>query len=140
MRILGIDYGSSNIGLALGIAHTVQPLKIIQNIPNHKVEDDAIKEIVKIVDMEGIDMIVIGMPYRDGKEAGHSKAIRTFATHLRSEIYDSVKIQFVDESSTSKESLDIAIDAGLSQKSRKADHAIAAGLIIKRWWEENPNL
>ncbi len=135
-RILGVDYGQHNIGLALGIASTVQPLKILPNIPNHKVEDDAIKEIAKIVDIEGVDLVVIGMPYRDGKEAGHSKQIRHFAQKLRQNIFDTVKIQFVDESSTSKESLDIAIDAGISQKSRKADHAIAAGLIIKRWWEE----
>lgn len=136
-RILGIDYGLSSIGLALGIGGIVEPFKILPNILNHKVAENSLLEIAKIVELEGIDVVVIGMPYRKDKEAGHSKLIRKFAQDLYEKINESIKIEFVDESSTSKESIDVAIDAGISQKRRKADHSIAAGLIIKRWWEEN---
>ena len=136
-RILGIDYGLSSIGLALGIGGIVEPYKILPNILNHQIADESLTEISKIAEREGIDVVVIGMPYRNDKEAGHSKLIRKFAQELRNKVDENVKIEFVDESSTSKESMDIAIDAGISQRKRKSDHSIAAGLIIKRWWEEN---
>ncbi len=134
-RILGVDYGTSNIGLALGIGGIVQPYKILPNIPNHIVERDAVSKIIKIVALEGIDTIVVGIPQRNGEDVGHSKAIRKFAQKLQNQLKDSVEIKFIDESSTSKESISIALDAAVSQKRRKADHSIAAGLIIKRWWE-----
>ena len=136
-RILVVDYGLSNIGIALGIGLLVEPYKIIPNTPNRKLESDALLQIAEIVEMEHIDVVVVGIPHRNGEEVGYSRIIRKFAGNLRGKIDANVKIEFVDETSTSKESVDVALDAGISQKRRKADHSIAAGLIIKRWWEEN---
>lgn len=138
-RILGVDYGLSKIGLALGIGSIVEPYKILPNIVNHKVEEEALTTIVKIIDQEHIEVVVFGIPERNGEEVGHSKLIRKFAEDLKSKISSDILISFVDEALTSKESLDIAIESGISQKRRKADHSIAAGLIIERWWDENQN-
>lgn len=137
-RILGIDYGLSKIGLALGIGSIVEPYKVLPNILNHKVAEDSLKEIVKLIEEEGIRTVVIGIPHnKKGEEVGHSDLIRKFADELKERVDDDVSVEFVDESMTSRESVDVAIDAGISQKRRKSDDAIAAGLIIKRWWEEN---
>lgn len=137
-RILGIDYGLTKIGLALGIGSIVEPYKVLPNILNHKVAEDSLKEIVNLIENEGIRTVVIGIPHnKKGEEVGHSDLIRKFSEELKSRIDNKVFIEFIDESMTSKESVDVAIDAGISQKRRKTDDAIAAGLIIKRWWEEN---
>ena len=45
-------------------------------------------------------------------------------------------VAFVSEFNSSKEAISMAIKSGLSQKSRKNDHHLAAALILKRYYNE----
>ncbi len=67
MQLLGIDYGKSKVGLALGddITKMAFALKTIPNQGSEKL----VEEIKKIVQEEDIDLIVIGKPINmEGKE------------------------------------------------------------------------
>jgi len=67
MQLLGIDYGKSKVGLALGDDITKMAFGF-NTIPNPGLEK-LINEIKKIVEEEGIDLIVIGKPINmEGKE------------------------------------------------------------------------
>lgn len=67
MRILGVDFGSRRIGLAVGesehqIASPRSPLK-----PSGKLATDA-AQLVKIAEAEGTQAIVLGVPYHEEDE------------------------------------------------------------------------
>jgi putative Holliday junction resolvase len=129
--ILGVDYGDTNIGLALAnSSKVITPLKIIDN----KNFEQALLEINKIIILNKVDLIVIGLPLTiEGTETPMAKKIKRFAKQLR--IKTKKQTVFQNEYATSKESLRQAIDMGVSKKSRsKIDH-ISARIILKRYLE-----
>lgn len=94
MNILGIDYGSKQIGLARASSdlRIVLPFGVIKN-SNQRVALDKIKEVTI---SENIDKIVIGLPLGlDGTENNNTKRIRMFAGEIRNEC--GVEIEFISE-------------------------------------------
>ena len=97
MNILGVDYGSKNIGLAwcddaLGV---VLPFGRIQNADN-RIHD----ELANLIRKEKIDKLVVGLPLGlDGKENENTKRVRKFVDELKKEI--KILVEFVDERFTS---------------------------------------
>ncbi len=132
--ILGIDYGTKYIGLAMGRGDIVMPLDTLNYKKNHQIGEEAINKIVKYVKEDNCDLIVIGLPLLKGKETKMSKEVREFAKVLEKKLIENklnIEIKFVDESGTSKESVKKAIDMNISRKRRKDDHALAACNILK---------
>ena len=129
MRILGIDYGSKSIGLALGVGEVVSPLA---SIPNNI---DTLNAISKIVAGERIDVIAIGAPLISGKKTPAAESVAQFGEKLIRNVPDGVKIEYVDEFGTSVESVDVMVKSGVSQKRRKDDHSVAASQIVLRYLE-----
>jgi putative holliday junction resolvase len=60
LRILGIDYGDSNIGLALSdpLGYTAQGLDTVKN----KSDKNAAKKIIEVIEHRGVEKVVIGYP------------------------------------------------------------------------------
>jgi len=86
-RMLGIDYGTRRIGLALsdplGIIAT--PLETIAN------DNAAVERIAAIVDRERTTTVVVGMPFNlKGEKAKKAVEVETFVAllgkHVRAEI------------------------------------------------------
>jgi putative Holliday junction resolvase len=94
MNILGIDYGSKNIGLAKinTRVSVVLPFGIIDN--HNKVS--AVKKLTALIAEEKIDQIVAGLPYSlDGSENANTVRVREFFTILQKEC--GVPVEFVSE-------------------------------------------
>ncbi len=96
MRILGIDYGSSKVGLAvtdpLGI--TAQGLETIMYKGNDKV---LLKRMDEIIEDKDISTIVIGMPYHmNGTKSERAEITEKFIHKLKCK-YNHLKIETVDE-------------------------------------------
>jgi putative Holliday junction resolvase len=128
---LGIDYGETNIGLALGNNGLVSPLKIVSN----KNPDTAINEISKIIIENKIGTLIVGIPLSpDGKETKESLKIRSFAKSLR--IATKRPVIFQNERDTSKKALEKAIDLNVSKKKRRTNDHLAAALILKMYYNE----
>ncbi len=84
MRILGLDYGSARIGVALGDTETkvASPWRILVN----EDQQDAIERILEIARQEKADQVVIGIPRPlndPTRETDQAKEIRVFAEALR---------------------------------------------------------
>jgi len=100
MNLLGIDYGSKNIGLAwcqteLGVVLPFGELKT----QNSKLKN---KELLKIIRDEKIDKLVVGLPLGlDGKENENTKKVREFVNELKKAI--KIPVEFVDERFSSRE-------------------------------------
>jgi len=81
--LLGIDYGTKRIGLAITdeLEIIASPLKTIPNDPN------SIDEIRKIATERGVQLVVVGMPLNmDGSLGPAGKAVQKFAEKLRAEM------------------------------------------------------
>ncbi len=123
--VLGIDFGNTRIGLALGKNGICVPLKIIQA----KNWNTALENIKKVIEENYISFIVLGMPKQN------NLAVKRFYGFLKENL--NTKIELWDESFTSKEALEYTIKMGYSKKSRKYIDNISACMILERYFESN---
>jgi len=81
MNVLGVDFGTKNIGLAwveTGIG-VVLPYGVIKNEKNK-----ALAGLSALIKEEGIEKIVFGLPVNlDGSENANTKKVRIFAGRLK---------------------------------------------------------
>jgi putative Holliday junction resolvase len=95
----------------------------------------AVQQICKLVKENKASAVVVGLPLSiDGKETGQSMEVRRFAKILK--IHSGTPVIFVDESGSTNEAEEEAIDAGLPQKSRRKVDSISAALILKRFFAD----
>lgn len=126
-RYLGIDYGQT-IGLAFGVAGLANPLASV----NAKDIEAAIYEINRYLVENQIDELVIGLPLGpDHQSTPQSLEVKKFAKRLK--IRTRRPITFHDESFTSREALEVAIETGIPRKKRRDLHALAATLILQSY-------
>ena len=96
MRILGIDYGDSKVGLAitdpLGI--TAQGLETVFYKGNDKI---LLKRLDEIIEQYKVTEIVLGMPYNmDGTKSIRAEVTEKFLHKLKCK-YNKIKIETIDE-------------------------------------------
>lgn len=127
--LLGIDYGEHKVGLAFGRSDVVMPLKIV----GAKDRDAALKEIIQVAKTNHVTKLVIGLPLSfDKKENAQSKAVRQFTKLLNH--YLKLPFEFIDEYGTSDDAQGYLVLAGATKNRREMDDAIAAALILKRYY------
>ena len=96
MRILGIDYGDSRVGLAItdGLGITAQGLETIEHQGNDKI---ILKRLDELMEKYEIDTIVVGMPYNmDGTKSFRAEITEKFIHKLKCK-YNKIKIDSIDE-------------------------------------------
>ncbi len=95
MKILGIDYGDKNIGLALAESDSIAvPFKVIKN-------EEVVKELKEVIKEENIKLIVVGMPYNlDGTDNKRTTITREFISKLEDNL--NIKVVDINEQFTSK--------------------------------------
>jgi putative Holliday junction resolvase len=130
-KLLGIDYGSTNIGLAFGINRLVSPLNTISG----KNAGHAISDITRYIIENKVDKVVVGLPLNpDGKETNQSREVRRFSKLLKTRIKKPV--EFVNEYRTTKESRTEAVKLGISKKRRQTIDHLSAALILKEYYNK----
>lgn len=123
MRILGIDFGLRNIGLAMADHDLVEPFGQLR-FKNLRV---ALEKIQKILEEEKIEKIVLGIS--EGKMAEKTKE---FAKQLEEKTHQPVFL--VDESFSSREAREKMLEISKPQrKRRKQEHQVAACLLLENF-------
>ena len=120
MIVLGIDYGTSKVGLAIGHTDTkvATPLEVV------KPEDLAMK-IERLVETQGVNLVVFGLPLSlAGEETASAKMVREFAAKIETEI--STPIVFEDERLTTAQA-----------KRDGHDDAVAAMYLLQSYLDRN---
>lgn len=131
-KILGIDYGSLTIGLAIYDVDTdfVYPLKTIKR-PRENILRESLREISDIVDKEKISKIVIGFPLSmDDSTNDRTELTKSFADKLKLRISPDIEIIFQDERLTSVEAKEILDMNNRKLKDQKKDIDQIAAMII----------
>lgn len=122
MRILGLDYGSARIGVALGDDETrvATPWKVLAN---EEIEDVLLR-LHELIAREGVERIVVGVPRPladQSRETDQAREIRAFIKRLKADGFDAVE---EDETLTSKVAAQQAREQGI--KGKRDDLAAAA--------------
>lgn len=126
MKILGIDYGSVKIGLAMGETEsgTAVPLEVTKNEGRETIE--ALAEWIK---EEHFELVVVGVPLSPGSHYGPDqiKKNRRFISLLKEVV--NVPVEEEDESFTTAESLRLQLEEGAQAE----EDALAAMLIVQQY-------
>lgn len=96
MRILGIDYGDSRVGIAVtdALGITAQGLETISHNGNDKI---LLKRLDEILEEYSVDTIVVGMPFNmDGTKTVRAEVTEKFIHKLKCK-YNKMKIETIDE-------------------------------------------
>lgn len=131
MRILGIDYGSKRIGIAVSdpgrtMAHPIQTIEVKPN-------GSHLEEIMKIAESFEVDRVVVGLPYNmDGSLGLKGKEVMQWGKDL--EHRTGLPVVFWDERLSTSEAHDML--RGFNMKGRKRRvvvDRIAASIILQAY-------
>lgn len=138
MRILALDVGEKNIGLAISdeLGWTAQGRPSLRR--QAKSKDFA--AIVNIAKENQAAEIVVGMPVNlDGSVGEKAKQIAAFVEELRKETALPIKVW--DERLTSVQAEKVMLEQDLSRKKRKErSDRLAAQLILQNYLDAKNNL
>ena len=132
-RVLGIDYGSRRVGIALS-----DPLRVLargagtmENTPG------LVTAVAGLIREEQVVLVVVGMPYGpDGGQGGKAEEVGRFVEELRGAV--EVPVETWDESYTSVNARQAFIDGGMKKKQRQEKGRVdemAARLLLQEYLE-----
>lgn len=127
MKFLALDIGKKRIGVA-----TCDKLEIAATPHSFiKAGKNAIDEVLKIIEQEDVEAIVIGLPVSfDGVERESCTLARYFKNELAART--DLNIEFFDEKLTSKIAETSLIEGGMRREERKTKiDAVAASIILQ---------
>ncbi len=131
MRILALDVGEKNIGLAISDELGL----IAQGLPTlrHQTKDEDISAIANILKVHHITEVVVGIPINlDGSLGKKAQEVAVFLEDLKKKITLPIKVW--DERFTSVQAEKVLLEAGLSRKKRKRKiDQLAARLILQNY-------
>lgn len=130
MKILGIDYGTKRVGLA--ISDESQTLARELNILSPK---EFWQQIQKLIEDEGVSQVIIGLPLNMSGEATQSTtAAQEFSGQLQQRLTAaglSVPIEFMDERLSS------VMAEGMGRKTNV--DSLAAQIILQNYLDKQKN-
>lgn len=132
MRIMGIDYGDSRVGIALcdPLGITAQGLTMLHN----KVYDKMLKSLVSLVAEHNVEKIVLGMPKNlNGTLGIRAEVTQSFYDDLKKLLPD-MEIILWDERLTTVEASGILNVTNTRGKDRKnVIDTVAASIILQSY-------
>lgn len=132
MRILGLDYGSVTVGVAVNdaLGLTVQPVETIVRKEENKLRRTCAR-IEELIREYGISMLVLGLPLNmDGSEGERAEKARIFGDMLARRT--GLPVVYQDERLTTVEADEILAESDVPRSERKTYiDQIAAVLILE---------
>ena len=134
MRVLGLDYGTVTVGVAISdsMGVTAQELETITRKQPNKLRQ-TLARITAIVEEYNVDTIVLGQPYN----MNHTEGFRVEETEEFKALLEKrvdVPIVMWDERLTTVESERILKECGVRRENRKAViDQIAAAIILQNY-------
>jgi putative Holliday junction resolvase len=133
MKLLGIDYGKTRLGLA--ISDDIGMLAHEYNVVKNWTNEDLLHYLTQVIALEAVDKIVIGMPrHMSGEDSEKTQEVREFAAMLEN-VLDR-EVAFEDERWTTKMADQTLREMKISQKeARDRKDMIAAKYILQSYMD-----
>lgn len=128
-RVLGVDFGTVRVGLAVSDARRVIASPLMTYHRKGKVPDAEF--FLRLMEQEAIGHIVIGLPVHfDGSEGGKAAEARAYGAWLTQ--LTSLPVTYFDERFTTVHAEQELQAAGLTSKRRKARRdRVAAQMVLQ---------
>lgn len=136
-RIMAVDVGERRIGVAL--SDELQTFAAVQQtLERHEGYRADMRILRRLVEENGVDLVVVGLPLRlDGSAGASAEAAREFAAALRR--YVQVPVVEVDERLSTVEAERALLHADVGRmKRRQVVDGVAAGVILQSYLERLP--
>ncbi len=134
MRIMGLDYGSKTVGVALSdeLGITAQPIMTIERKSENKLRRTLAK-IEELIDEYGVSFVVLGYPKNmDNTVGARALATEEFKEHL--ERRTGLEVVLQDERLSTVESERILMESGVRRENRKEYvDKMAAAVILQSY-------
>ncbi|MGH2639013.1 MAG: Holliday junction resolvase RuvX [Rhabdochlamydiaceae bacterium] len=132
-RIVGLDFGSVRIGVAVSDERHIlaRALGVLINKP------DFLQKLIELLKKEGtIDKIVVGLPLKmSGQDSAMTEAARKFAKDLEENI--KLRVELWDERLTSALIERSLTDAGVRRKDRaQMSDTLSAVIILQSYLDQ----
>lgn len=129
MRILGIDYGTKNVGVAIGDTETKLALPLMI-IPRTR---EIVRDVRKLMQEESVERVVVGAPTTfGGTEQSIAQSVAKFCAELRKE---GVDVATEDERLTTRAVERSMHEMGKASKGVDKD-AAAAAMILQTYLDK----
>jgi putative holliday junction resolvase len=129
MRVMGIDYGTKTIGLAVSdeLHLTVRPLTTVRR--GKKTYAQVVAEICALIAEHEVGTLAVGLPLNmDGTRSEMTARVESFVNDLRAQL--TIPIVLVDERLTSYEAEQILRAMGVGERERRARSDEYAAVLI----------
>lgn len=134
MRVIGLDYGSKTVGVALSdeLMLTAQPLTTIHRDRPTKLRQ-TLAQIEQIIEQYDVDRIVVGWPKKlDNEEGGRCEKTKEFGDMLENRT--GLEIIYQDERLTTAQADGVLEQGGIRKDKRKQYiDKMAASLILQNY-------
>ena len=137
MRILGIDYGDSRVGIAItdALGITAQGLETIHHKGNDKI---VLRRLDEIMQQYEIDTIVVGKPLNMNGTATERVEVTNKFIHKLKCKYNKLKIDTMDERLTTVEAHRTMNDLNINPRKKKnLVDTISAVYILEMYMNKN---
>ena len=133
-RIMGLDYGSTTIGVAVSdiMGLTAQPVETIKI--NEVVNDFKIKRLKELILEHNVGTVVLGLPMNmDFSEGERVEKTKIFAETFQRKIKN-VELVYQDERLTTMQAERVLLEADMSRgKRKKVIDKMAATIILQTY-------
>ncbi len=134
MYIIGFDYGTRRIGIAIGqtLTATARPLTIV-SVKKRQINW---ADITTLIQEWQPDALVVGLPkHADGSDNTITAAVRRFSRQLHKRYQ--LPVHTIDETLSSVAAAEKMLSSPFSKKkNRKNLDAFAAQIILETWFTE----
>lgn len=131
MRIMGLDFGTKRIGIAISdeLMITAQGINSLQR----KILKSDLEEISKLAQGNNVEEIIVGLPLNmDGTYSAKTKEVVEFVEELTKTV--SVPIKTWDERLTTMQAERVLLEADVSRaKRKKVTDKLAAQIILQSY-------
>ena len=138
MRIMGLDYGTKTVGVALSdeLGITAQPIMTIERKSENKLRKTLAK-IEELIDEYKVSFVVLGYPKNMNNTIGpRGETTLEFKEKLENKL--GIPVFLEDERLTTKQAENILINNDTSRKKRKkVIDSMAATIILQSYLDKN---
>lgn len=134
VRILGLDYGSKTVGVAVSdpLGYTAQPVETIPRKEENKLRR-TLARVEELVNKYQIEKIVMGFPVNMDESVGE-RAQRTLEFRDKLEQRTGLEVILQDERLTTVAADEILQECGMPKEKRKTViDQVAAGIILQEY-------
>ena len=126
-HILGIDYGESKVGLAIGDSET----RMAFQYGTLKNDKNLLQKLAEIIENENISKIIIGVTNLETRFPSPARSLGNSVSKLTN-----VEVEYQDEMFTTRQAQRNLIEKG-AKGIKKFDDQEAARLILQGWLDKN---